>query len=636
MGAFENVKECIANNRSFVLEAGAGAGKTYTLIQTLNYLIVNYGKELQAKHQNIVCITYTNVAKNEIIERMQNNPLVLVSTIHEFLWSNIKKYQKQLKEQLIVLNKQLFDDEQERFSQKTPSEQAKFKFKIADNLDERIDNIKEVYYDDSNFRDFEKGLLKHDDIISISKLVFEANPLLTTIIVDKYPYILVDEYQDTAKETIETLVNIALCGNEKFFLLGFYGDSHQKIYGNGVGSLQEYIDANKLLEVKKEENFRSSETIVALLNKIRTNIEQKSQSVIYDSSALFLYYNNPPRERIVDSRTGREKEEPITVYEKRIQPFKDELYNNLVCYLESKEWELHDEGIDKILILTNSKVAGRAGFGELYKIYDSKYGRSQRTKQQLLDREHAFIQLFVGSYDKKSSIERENGIEHLCQFWADKNYNRVISFIKKQGDSKLIKLEQHSDKEIVTKTLEDLTKKRESETIKQIIEYIKSTGVIYLSGRVEELLAFETLDTDTITDEEEKEKAVNNKEFIVNLLALPYKQVINLHEHVQNHTVFSTKHGTKGEEYRNVLVVLDDTEWKQEYNFNKFFNDTDDKPHRLEMTKNLFYVSCSRAKENLIVLMLSQIDEDSLSVVNNWFGEDSVLDAEEYLKNERR
>lgn len=632
MGAFDKIREHIENNKSFVLEAGAGAGKTYTLIQTLNYLIANYGKELLAKHQNIVCITYTNVAKNEIIERMQNNPLVLVSTIHEFLWSTINKYQKQIKEQLIVLNKQLFDDEQERFSQKTPSEQAKFKFKIVDNLEERIDNIKEVYYDDSNFRDFEKGLLKHDDIISISKLIFGANPLLTKIIIDKYPYILIDEYQDTAKETIETLVEIVLHENEKSILLGFYGDSHQKIYGSGVGSLQEYIDTNKLLEVKKEENFRSSKTIVSLLNKIRTNIEQESQLDISDSSALFLYYNNPPRERVIDSRTGREKDEPITIHEKRIQPFKDKIYNGLVAFLEKKGWELQDDGIDKILILTNSKVAGRAGFGELYKTYDARYGRSQRTKQQLLDREHSFIQLFVGSYDKKSSIERENGIEHLYQFWSNKNYNRIISFIKKQGNPKLIKLEQHNDKETITKILEDLTSKRETDTIKQIIEYIKLSGIIYLSDRIEELLAFETLDTDTIIDEEEKERATNNKEFITSLLALPYKQIMNLHEHVQNHTVFSTKHGTKGEEYRNVLVVLDDTEWKQEYNFNKFFNGTDDKPNRLEMTKNLFYVSCSRAKENLIVLMLSQIEGSSLSVVNNWFGEDNVFNIEEYLK----
>ena len=620
MEAFENIKKHIADNKSFVLEAGAGAGKTYTLIQTLNHLIVNYGKELLAKHQNIVCITYTNVAKNEIIERMQNNPLVLVSTIHEFLWSSINRYQKQLKEQLIVLNNQLFNDEIKSFSKKPLKEQANFKFRIINNLEERINDIKEVYYDDSNFRDFEKGLLKHDDIISISKLVFKENPLLTKIIVDKYP--------DTAKETIETLINIVLHKNEKSILLGFYGDSHQKIYGSGIGSLQEY----KLKEVKKEENFRSSKTIVSLLNKIRKNIIQESQVDIPDSSALFLYYNNPPRERIIDSKTKREKDESITDYEKRIQPSKNEVYNDLVGFLNSNRWKLHDDGVDKILILTNSKVAERAGFGELYDTYNKKYGKSQRTKQQLLDREHSFIQLFIGSYDKKSSIERESGIEHLCQYWADKDYNRVISFIKKRGNPKLIKLEQHSDKETITKILEDLISIRETDTIKQIIEYIKQSGIIYLSDRIEELLAFETIDIDAITDKEGKGKADNNKKFITNLLALPYKQVMNLHEHVQNHTVFSTKHGTKGEEYRNVLVVLDDTDWKKEYNFNKFFNNTDENPNRLEMTKNLFYVSCSRAKENLIVLMLSQIDDVSLSKVKEWFGEANVKDVKDFIK----
>ena len=60
--------------------------------------------------------------------------------------------------------------------------------------------------------------------------MFENYPLLTTVIIDKYPYILVDEYQDTATETIQTLIDIILTNNEKSILLGFFGDSHQKIY----------------------------------------------------------------------------------------------------------------------------------------------------------------------------------------------------------------------------------------------------------------------------------------------------------------------------------------------------------------------------------------------------------------------
>ena len=77
--------------------AGAGSGKTYALIQTLRYLIENKGEELLKNKQKIICITYTNVAKNEIIKRIEYNELVNVFTIHEFLWQSIKQFQKQLK-----------------------------------------------------------------------------------------------------------------------------------------------------------------------------------------------------------------------------------------------------------------------------------------------------------------------------------------------------------------------------------------------------------------------------------------------------------------------------------------------------------------------------------------------------------
>lgn len=634
MAAFEEIKEHIKTNNSFVLEAGAGAGKTYTLIQTLNHLIEEYENELILKHQNIVCITYTNVAKNEILERMGNNPLVLVSTIHEFLWSSINSYQKQLKEQLIVLNQLEYEKQQIKFEAKSPKDQAEFKFKIIENLNERISDIREVSYSDSKFGDYEQGRLGHDDIITLSKLMFENYSLLIKIVLDKYPYILVDEYQDTAEETVNALINSILHGNQKKILFGFYGDSHQKIYAGGIGSLQEYINKGLIKEVKKEENFRSSSVIVDLLNEIRTNITQKSQINIENSEVKLLYYVNPPREKVTDAK-GKEKDEPITHYEKRIQPFKDEKYNIIISLLEdSFKWELHDGGKDKILILTNSKVAGRAGFGALYKVYDIRYGRSQRTKQQLLDREHAFIQLFVGSYDKKTSIERQTGIEHLCESWRNKNYHKVISFIKKQGNADLVTLQSHEDKERISILLDTLCQKRSCESVKNVIEYVTTKGLIKLSDRIREQLELIGIDLEVIENEEEKKRLERNRDLIVSLLDLPYNEIVNLYEHIQNHTVFSTKHGTKGEEFRNVLVVLDDTEWKQEYNFNLFFNNTDENPKRLEMTKNLFYVSCSRAKENLVVLMLSSLESSSMGILHGWFGVDNVIDVDEYLQEQ--
>ena len=67
--ALDDMYTAIRDGRCFRLEAGAGAGKTYSLIKALKYLIDSQSVELSKKDQKIACITYTNVAKNEIRER---------------------------------------------------------------------------------------------------------------------------------------------------------------------------------------------------------------------------------------------------------------------------------------------------------------------------------------------------------------------------------------------------------------------------------------------------------------------------------------------------------------------------------------------------------------------------------------
>src|SRR6185437_2656755 len=104
MRAIDTIIENIEQKRSFVLEAGAGSGKTYTLIETINYLLQKNTPHLRREGKRIVCITYTNVAKNEIIHRLENNPLVIVLTIHEFLWDCVKPYNRQLIIELDKLN----------------------------------------------------------------------------------------------------------------------------------------------------------------------------------------------------------------------------------------------------------------------------------------------------------------------------------------------------------------------------------------------------------------------------------------------------------------------------------------------------------------------------------------------------
>ena len=55
--------------KSFRVEAGAGSGKTYSLNRVIDWLQDNWWQRLNAKKQNVACITYTNAAVNVISSR---------------------------------------------------------------------------------------------------------------------------------------------------------------------------------------------------------------------------------------------------------------------------------------------------------------------------------------------------------------------------------------------------------------------------------------------------------------------------------------------------------------------------------------------------------------------------------------
>ncbi|MGB3345456.1 MAG: ATP-dependent helicase [Aequorivita sp.] len=597
MEAIDQIKEKITAKRSFVLEAGAGAGKTYALIQTINYLIETKSKVLSLNNQMIVCITYTNVAKNEIIDRLENNPLVLVSTIHEFLWDCIKLFNKQLIKEFDAINTLKHEEKPDKYTLGL------------------IERIKSVEYSDRAFSDFEEGTVGHDDLIILSQRMFQNYELLTSILASKYPYVFVDEYQDTAPETIKALLDFLLPRNKEKIVLGFYGDSHQKIYDTGVGSLQDYVESGVIDIIKKEENYRSSRAVIDLLNNIRTNIKQKSPDEIEEVEGSVKFFNcaNYPEQT---------KGQKITDYEKSLIPKKNDNYDYILETLLKSGWDFGPGSQDKILIIANSRVADRGGFGNLYGIFSKRYGQS--ANDMLLKRESHLISLFVGSMDKKTSTERKTGVEHLIAFYENKDYGQLSSLLSSNGVQS-VNLKKHSDKEFIINKLEELKVLRIEKTVKDVYKFVVENKLVTkskgLQGFIEKInTSLEGLDDDI------KGKIERDISLFNTVMALSYSEVINFFKHTQNENVFSTKHGTKGEEYRNVLVVIDDTNWKQKYNFEHYFDKTEERPDRMERTKNLFYVSCSRTKENLVVLALSKMEKPAVNTISAWFGADHTIE----------
>lgn len=272
----QEIYNCTDQNESFVLDAGAGSGKTWTLIQTLKYLIENRTNDLLKAKQKIVCITYTNVAKNEILERIERNSLVTVSTIHDFLWSCIAQYKSELKEKLIEYLTEKVSKIDVKLSElgvravKSREKLTEKKLKLEDAIILVRENGKPVVY--KEYFIYSESIISHDDIIDIAYKVFSSYEMINKIIRDAYPIILVDEYQDTQEPVIKILCEHIHTKNN--FLLGFFGDKMQKIYEHGIGEIPSKYNFK---QIKKHENYRCSIAVIELLNRIRTDIANLQQ-----------------------------------------------------------------------------------------------------------------------------------------------------------------------------------------------------------------------------------------------------------------------------------------------------------------------------------------------------------------------
>ena len=98
---------------------------------------------------------------------------------------------------------------------------------------------------------------------------------------------------------------------------------------------------------------------------------------------------------------------------------------------------------------------------------------------------------------------------------------------------------------------------------------------------------------------------------------------------MSGHSPFETKHGVKGAQFENVLVVVG-RGWNR-YNFNEMLELAQQgaqipakREAAFERNRNLFYVTCSRPKRRLAVLFTQELSDTAIQTVGNWFGGDNL------------
>jgi DNA helicase-2/ATP-dependent DNA helicase PcrA len=264
--AFERIRKAVDSRQSFLVEAGAGAGKTSSLVETLSHLIEQSATQRWATHRQVACITYTNVAVNEIASRIDDDPRVRCSTIHGFCWEAIKRFQPALREVLPSIGS--WQKRCERDGVEITNQPIRYALGLPKITQEQI-------------------LLGHADVLKVMAALLER-PRFRDLLADRFPYILIDEYQDSDKTLIESLVRHFVDAQPAARpVLGFYGDHWQQIYLTGCGR----ITSPRLVQIDKGANFRSSPAIIAVLNKMRPELPQEPDREHSTGSPLVFHTN---------------------------------------------------------------------------------------------------------------------------------------------------------------------------------------------------------------------------------------------------------------------------------------------------------------------------------------------------------
>jgi DNA helicase-2/ATP-dependent DNA helicase PcrA len=550
------------NGNSFRVEAGAGAGKTYSLIKALHYLIKLKAAKLQKESQKIACITYTNVATDEIRSRIDNHPSVFVDTIHGFCWSLLQGFQSQMWELIETLG----DD---KLNEKIVESGGLKKQKIVYDLGYRRVSEKEIF-------------IHHDNVIQLFTALLSKEKF-TSILKNKYPIIFIDEYQDTNTELGETIIS-NLIDSISVIQIGLFGDHWQKIYDEGIG---EMVSEN-ILEIGKNANFRSEKNLIELLNRMRPELPQMGKDPNSTGVVKVFHTNNWVGTRR-DGKggghwTGDLPEDEAGKYFRVVK-------NKLI----EDGWEFTFEKT-KILMLTNTVLAREQGYSGITKVF--------MYSDDYLKMQDKYIDYFV------------NILEPVSEHFSNKKYGEMLKAI----GIRTPRLRNHGDKKEWNESLNKLIDSRNTGTIGDVIDCLIETQKPRISAKMEESEEKYSQLKDLTEFADEADKIHVTK--IKNLKTVKYSEVIELAKYIDDKTPFSTNHGVKGAEFENVLVVCG-RGWNK-YNWSQFLSWANDgvpadKKEFYERNRNLFYVSCSRPKKRLAVLFTQELTDSAMKTLNKWF-----------------
>lgn len=303
---------------SVLVIAGAGSGKTKTLTYRVARLI-----ESGVKPDNLLLLTFTKKAADEMLNRAvmildSRCEKVAGGTFHSFSNYILRKYSDLLglKNNFTIIDRadaedvvnhirgQIIEKQEKRFPRKgtildiyskavnknmTAEAVIESEYNQFSHCIEKINEISKQYvsYKRSN------SLLDYDDLLLYLRTLLQSNDEIRKKLSSQYKYIMIDEYQDTNSLQADIIKLLASEHNNVMAV----GDDSQSIYSFRGANFRNILDFPAIFPntklIKLEQNYRSSQNILALTNEVIDKAKEKY------TKNLFSNIENPEKPALI-------------------------------------------------------------------------------------------------------------------------------------------------------------------------------------------------------------------------------------------------------------------------------------------------------------------------------------------------
>lgn len=286
--------------------AGAGSGKTRVLTHRIAYLI----EEHQVLPYHILALTFTNKAANEMRERVNNiieygAGSIWVSTFHSTCVRILRRFIDHLgydnaftiydsddqKSLMKDICKQLNIDTK-KYKERTflnAISSAKDELKTPEQYADEVakEYNKKIFgrvYKEYQKRLKQNNALDFDDLIMLTVQLFQQNTEILNHYQERFPFILVDEYQDTNTAQFTLLSLLA----SRYRNLCVVGDDDQSIYRFRGANIHNILNFEKIFPATKvirlEQNYRSTKNILAAASGVIKHNSMRKEKTLWTTA----------------------------------------------------------------------------------------------------------------------------------------------------------------------------------------------------------------------------------------------------------------------------------------------------------------------------------------------------------------